>query len=144
MARYAYGYIGYASWPASMVSGRRHTLRLILLPTAAVHDFAMAETTSQRPFKVIIAGGSVAGLTLANALEKADIEWVLLEKRDVVPSVGQTIFVMPCTTLVFEQLGIHKLLEEIGIPMKTREHFDKNMKLFCSSDELWQLSKKKV
>lgn len=102
----------------------------------------MSETRPDRPFKVIIAGGSVAGLTLANMLEKANIDYVLLEKRDVVPNVGQTILVMPCTTLIFEQLGVHKLLEEIGIPIKTREHFDTNMKLFCNSDELWRLYKK--
>lgn len=102
----------------------------------------MGETTPQKPFRVIIAGGSVAGLTLANVLEKAGIDWVLLEKRDVVPNVGQTILVMPCTTLIFEQLGVHELLEKVGIPIKTREHFDTNLKLFCTSDELWQLYKK--
>lgn len=102
----------------------------------------MAETTPQKPFKVVIAGGSVAGLTLANALERAGIEWVLLEKRDVVPNVGQTILVMPCTTLIFEQLGVHKLLEDVAFPLKMREHFDTKMKLFCSSDELWRLYKK--
>lgn len=113
-----------------------------ILSTKNELDITMGETTTQTPFRVIIAGGSVAGLTLANVLDKAGIDWVLLEKRDVVPNVGQTILVMPCTTLIFEQLGIHKLLEEVGIPIKTREHFDTNLELFCSSDELWQLYKK--
>lgn len=103
----------------------------------------MPETTSppQRPFKVIIAGGSVAGLALANVLERAGVEYVLLEKRDVVPDVGQTILVMPCTALVLEQLGCHALVEAVGFPIKTREHFDTDMKLFSSSDEMWRLYK---
>ncbi|ROV98638.1 hypothetical protein VSDG_04341 [Cytospora chrysosperma] len=107
----------------------------------------MADKTSKGPFKVIIVGGSIAGLTLANALEKAGIDYVLLEKRDVAPNVGQTIFVLPCTSLVLEQLGISKTLESIAIPLKTREHWagsGKNgeAKLFCSSDELWRLYEK--
>lgn len=102
----------------------------------------MGETRLQRPFKVIIAGGSVTGLTLARMLEKASIEWVLLEKRDVVPNVGQTIAAMPCTTLIFEQLGCHQLLEEVGFPLKNRVHYDTNMQLFCSSNEFRRLHKK--
>lgn len=105
------------------------------------------KSPQQNPFKVIIIGGSVAGLTLANALEKANIDYVLLEKRDVCPNVGQTIFVLPCTSLVLEQLGISSKLEEIAIPLRTREHWagngkDGGAKLFCSSDELWRLYQK--
>ncbi|KAF4334071.1 FAD NAD(P)-binding domain protein [Fusarium beomiforme] len=43
-------------------------------------------------FRVIIAGGGVAGLTLANALEQANIDYVLLERRDTIaPQVGASI-----------------------------------------------------
>ncbi|KAK7739199.1 hypothetical protein SLS53_005836 [Cytospora paraplurivora] len=102
----------------------------------------MADETSRKPFKVIIAGGSIAGLTLANALERANIDYVLLEKRDVAPNIGQSLLVLPCTSLVLEQLGIADLLKQIAIPIHTREHYDGDGKLFCSSDELWQLYKK--
>lgn len=102
----------------------------------------MADETSRRPFKVIIAGGSIAGLTLANALERAGIDYLLLEKRDVAPNVGQSLLVLPCTSLVLEQLGIAKTLQEIAIPIKLREHWDSKMNLFCSSDELWLLYQK--
>lgn len=95
--------------------------------------------SSQTHFKVIIAGGSVAGLTLANALERAGVDFVLLEKRDIAPNVGQTIFVLPCSSLVMEQLDIAQTLEQNAIPIKTREHWDANMNLFCTSDELWLL-----
>lgn len=94
---------------------------------------------SQHDFKVIIAGGSVAGLTLANMLERAGIDFELLEKRDVAPQLGQTILVLPCTNLIHEQLGIEKPIREAGIPIGIREHWDDQGNLFCSSDELIQL-----
>lgn len=102
----------------------------------------MEAAASQKPFKVIIVGGSVTGLTLANALERAGVDYVLLEKRDVAPNRGQSIFVLPCTALIFEQLGINKTLEEVCIPLKMREHWDARMKMFCASDELWLLYQK--
>ncbi|KAF4416113.1 FAD/NAD(P)-binding domain-containing protein [Fusarium austroafricanum] len=47
-------------------------------------------------FRVIIAGGGVAGLTLANALEHAGINYVLLERRDTIaPQVGASIGIGP-------------------------------------------------
>lgn len=97
---------------------------------------------SQKPFKVIIAGGSVAGLALANALERAGIDYLLLEKRDVAPNVGQSILVLPCTALVFEQLGLHKTLDKVCVPLRIREHWDAEMNMFCASDELWLLYQK--
>jgi 2-polyprenyl-6-methoxyphenol hydroxylase-like FAD-dependent oxidoreductase len=43
-------------------------------------------------FRVIIAGGGIAGLTLANALERAGIDFVLLEGRsEIAPQVGASI-----------------------------------------------------
>lgn len=99
----------------------------------------MADHLSPKPFKVIIAGGSVSGLVLANALERAGIDYVLLEKREVAPNVGQSIFVLPCTALVLEQLDINSTLDQVCVPMKMREHWDAKMQMFCASDELWLL-----
>jgi 2-polyprenyl-6-methoxyphenol hydroxylase-like FAD-dependent oxidoreductase len=43
-------------------------------------------------FRVIIAGGGIAGLTLANALERAGIDFILLEGRnEIAPQVGASI-----------------------------------------------------
>ncbi|KAM3083626.1 hypothetical protein ACMFMG_004270 [Clarireedia jacksonii] len=97
----------------------------------------MAE--EQHPFKVLIVGGSVAGLTLANALERAGIDFELFEKREVAPQLGQSILLLPCTILVHEQLGIDKPTHEVGIPIGDREHWDHKGHLFCSSDELIRL-----
>lgn len=97
----------------------------------------MAE--AQPAFKVLIVGGSVAGLSLANALERAGIDFELFEKREVAPQLGQSILLLPCTILVHEQLGIAKPTHDIGIPIGHREHWDHKGNLFCSSDELIRL-----
>lgn len=103
---------------------------------------SMTDSSSSRTFRVIIAGGSVTGLTLANALERAGIDYLLLEKRVVAPNIGQSILVLPCSALIFEQLGISKTLEDVCVPLKTREYWDANMNLFCSTDEPRLLHKK--
>ncbi|KAI5240624.1 FAD/NAD(P)-binding domain-containing protein [Aureobasidium subglaciale] len=47
------------------------------------------------PMKIIIAGGGIAGLTLANALEQANIDYILLERRrELAPQVGASIGIM--------------------------------------------------
>ncbi|KAI0140827.1 hypothetical protein BJ166DRAFT_542416 [Pestalotiopsis sp. NC0098] len=99
------------------------------------------ELQQQQPFKVIIAGGSVAGLTLANMLERAGIDFEVLEKREVAPQLGQSILVLPCTNLIHRQLGLQSPTEQGAIPIGVREHWDDKGKLFCSSDELIQLAR---
>jgi 2-polyprenyl-6-methoxyphenol hydroxylase-like FAD-dependent oxidoreductase len=65
----------------------------------------MAETSS---FKVIIAGGGIAGLTLANCLQHADIDYVILEARDVVaPNVGASIGMFSNGGRILDQLGVY-------------------------------------
>ncbi|OCT53944.1 FAD binding monooxygenase [Cladophialophora carrionii] len=57
-------------------------------------------------FKVIIVGGGVAGLTLANALELAKVEYVLLEsKGQFAPAVGASIAIGANGNRVLDQLG---------------------------------------
>lgn len=102
----------------------------------------MESNSPAKPFRVIIVGGSVSGLALANALERAGIDYLLLEKRDVAPNRGQSILVLPCTALVFEQLGLNETLDEVCVPLRMREHWDSKMKMFCASDELWLLYQK--
>ncbi|RSL94782.1 hypothetical protein CEP52_012471 [Fusarium oligoseptatum] len=47
---------------------------------------------SAKEFKVIIAGGGIAGLTLANTLEKFDLDYVVLEcHSEISPAVGASI-----------------------------------------------------
>lgn len=72
---------------------------------------------SQKPSKVIIAGGSVAGLTLANALEKAGVDYLVLEKGDIAPQLGASISIFCHISKVFDQLGIRERISRTTTPM---------------------------
>ncbi|KAI1463066.1 FAD/NAD(P)-binding domain-containing protein [Daldinia caldariorum] len=84
-------------------------------------------------FKVIIAGGGVAGLTLANALEKAGVDFLLLEKREIAPQTGASIILQCHTARIFEQLGIWKQIRAATFSLTGRFHFDERGKLFDDS-----------
>jgi 2-polyprenyl-6-methoxyphenol hydroxylase-like FAD-dependent oxidoreductase len=56
--------------------------------------------------RVIIVGGGLAGLTLASALEKATIDFVLLEARGRFdPQVGASIGLNAAAMRILDQLG---------------------------------------
>jgi 2-polyprenyl-6-methoxyphenol hydroxylase-like FAD-dependent oxidoreductase len=70
------------------------------------------------PFKVIIAGGGIAGLTLANSLSQAHIDYILLEARDeIAPQVGASIGILAQGGRILDQMGMYdeilKLIEPI-------------------------------
>ncbi|OBT70177.1 hypothetical protein VE03_00332 [Pseudogymnoascus sp. 23342-1-I1] len=57
--------------------------------------------------RVIIAGGSISGLTLAHSLYCSDIDYVVLESREeIAPQVGASIVVLPNGARILDQLGI--------------------------------------
>lgn len=71
-------------------------------------------------FKVIIAGGSIGGMTLAHALAQAGIDHVVLEGRnDIAPQVGASIVLLPNGLRVMDQLGMYEDLEEAMEPLQT-------------------------
>ncbi|KAI1652958.1 FAD/NAD(P)-binding domain-containing protein [Daldinia decipiens] len=84
-------------------------------------------------FKVIIAGGGIAGLTLANALEKAGVDFLLLEKREIAPQTGASIIIQCHTARVLEQLGIWNEIWAATFSLTGRLHFDERGILFDSS-----------
>ncbi|KAL3434407.1 hypothetical protein BDV09DRAFT_185922 [Aspergillus tetrazonus] len=69
-------------------------------------------------FRVIILGGSVAGLTLAHCLAKADIDHIVLEKRaEISPQEGGFIGIWRNGGRIFDQLGLYDELESATAPM---------------------------
>ncbi|WZH45342.1 FAD_binding_3 domain-containing protein [Fusarium acuminatum] len=68
---------------------------------------------------VIIAGGSVAGLSLANMLEKAGIRYVLLEAHDdMTPQVGASIGLQAGGLRILDQIGCaEELMSLVDIPL---------------------------
>lgn len=61
-------------------------------------------------FKVVIVGGGISGLTLANALEQAphEIDWILLEAgSEIAPQVGAGFALLPNGCRILDQLGVY-------------------------------------
>lgn len=92
-------------------------------------------------FKVIIAGGSLVGLTTALVLEKAGIDYVLLEKREIAPNLGASISIHPHSQRVMEQLGVWPEIEASVIPLVDRRHYDEFGTMFEESNILREISR---
>ncbi|PYI11327.1 flavo protein monooxygenase [Aspergillus sclerotiicarbonarius CBS 121057] len=74
--------------------------------------------SQQPPFRILIVGGSVAGLTLAHCLERANIEYLVLEKgNDIAPQLGASIGIMPNGGRILEQLGLFEEIEHVIEPL---------------------------
>ncbi|KAI1072894.1 hypothetical protein LB507_008933 [Fusarium sp. FIESC RH6] len=66
-------------------------------------------------FKVIIVGGSVSGLSVANMLERFDIDYVLLEAYPTIaPQVGASIGILPNGFRILDQLGCYEPILDIA------------------------------
>ncbi|RHZ50362.1 hypothetical protein CDV55_100612 [Aspergillus turcosus] len=73
---------------------------------------------------VIIIGGSVAGLTLANILERYGIEYILLEKYNAIaPQLGASIGILPYGSQVLDQLGVEERVSSICERVETMQIF---------------------
>jgi 2-polyprenyl-6-methoxyphenol hydroxylase-like FAD-dependent oxidoreductase len=69
-------------------------------------------------FKVIIVGGSIAGLTLAHCLQRGGIDFVVLEAHDeIAPQVGASIGILPNRARVLDQLGLWNDVEDLIEPI---------------------------
>lgn len=69
-------------------------------------------------FKVIIVGGSIAGLTLAHCLLRAGIDHIILEKRsEIAPEEGAFIGLWPNGAQVLQQLGVYESIEKFTVPV---------------------------
>jgi 2-polyprenyl-6-methoxyphenol hydroxylase-like FAD-dependent oxidoreductase len=62
---------------------------------------------AEQNFKVIVIGAGIVGLTMANALERAGIDYVLFEKYpDILsPQHGAGVAMLPFNVRVLDQLG---------------------------------------
>lgn len=68
-----------------------------------------------KDFKVIIVGGSIAGLSLALMLEKNGIDFLVLEAYpDIAPQVGASIGVLPNGLRILDQLGCYETILEMA------------------------------
>jgi FAD dependent monooxygenase len=89
---------------------------------------------SKPPFRVLIIGGSVSGLTLANALDKAKIDFLVLEKRpEIVFGAGAALGLLPNGLRILDQLNVYSELLIAGTPIHTTINRWKNGQAFSKS-----------
>lgn len=70
------------------------------------------------PFKVLIIGGGIAGLSLALILEAYGFQYELLEKHaDVAPRLGAGVGLNPNGARILDQLGVWDEACESGSPV---------------------------
>ncbi|KAL2132247.1 hypothetical protein VTI74DRAFT_4042 [Chaetomium olivicolor] len=86
-------------------------------------------------FRVVIAGAGLAGLTLANALEQAGVDYVVLERRnEVAPQVGASIGIFPSAARILDQLGVWKGVNEGAETLRLFYTRDTKGNLICPPD----------
>lgn len=71
-------------------------------------------TMAKKPFTVLIAGGGIAGLTLANMLERIGVDYLILEAyREMAPQVGASIGILPNGCRVLDQIGLYDEIRKL-------------------------------
>lgn len=86
-------------------------------------------------FRVIIVGGGLGGLTLANCLQHARIDYLLLEGREKLGlHVGAAVGIEPHGGRILDQLGVLASLDEIIEPYTSFVFRDVHGKFRRSAD----------
>ncbi|CAI6339934.1 unnamed protein product [Periconia digitata] len=76
---------------------------------------------SHEPFRVLIAGGGIAGLTLAIMLERFDIDYLLFEAYgDIAPAAGASIGLFPNGLRILDQIDCYEPLKKLIEPLDDR------------------------
>jgi 2-polyprenyl-6-methoxyphenol hydroxylase-like FAD-dependent oxidoreductase len=78
----------------------------------------MPTETAIQDFRAIIVGGGPVGVMMANFLQRAGIDFVLIEKRSTIREhTGAGLIMWPHTMRLFHQLGALKEIEKVGGPL---------------------------
>lgn len=78
-------------------------------------------------FRAVIIGGGPVGLTIANGLDRAGLDFVVVERHpSIISESGAGIMLWPHSVRVFDQLGLLESCEGRYIPLHTRatQHLD--------------------
>lgn len=91
--------------------------------------------TKMSQFTVLIIGGSIAGLTLANILDRYGIEYLVLEKHSqIAPQLGASVGLLPHGTQILDQLGLYERIRELSEPVKRMKAFGPDGALLSDRD----------
>lgn len=100
---------------------------------------------SSKPFRVIIAGGGIAGLSLAVMLEKVGIDYVLLEAyNNMVPPPGASIGILPWGSRILDQVGLYEpVVNSRKIPIHYAKVFAPEAELVNENEGLNEQNKRR-
>jgi 2-polyprenyl-6-methoxyphenol hydroxylase-like FAD-dependent oxidoreductase len=91
-------------------------------------------------FRVVIVGGSIAGLTLANILERYKIDYIVLEKHaTIAPQLGASIATLPHGARILDQLGIFSQVAEISMSVHEAENIGPDGRILGSPEPIGDL-----
>lgn len=72
---------------------------------------------TQKPLRIIVVGGGVGGLTAAHALQKANIDHIVLEKGEIAPPKGASIGIYPHGSRILKQIDCLEAVEAECYPL---------------------------
>lgn len=79
------------------------------------------------PLKIIIVGASLSGLSLANMLEKSDIDYLVLESHTTIaPQLGASLGLLPSGLRILDQLGCYEAIQQTA----GDTYYETRMRLF--------------
>ncbi|KAB8237686.1 FAD/NAD(P)-binding domain-containing protein [Aspergillus alliaceus] len=94
-------------------------------------------------YEVAIAGGGIAGVTLALMLEKLNISYILFEGRDTLESDrGAGIGLQPNGLRILDQLGLVEDIEQATIPLRKWFSYDSEGNMMSDSSAMGQYREK--
>lgn len=93
-----------------------YTMNQKVAPTKS-HKTRPRDESPPAAFKVIIVGGGVGGLTLAHCLDRAGIDYLLLDKHPIAPAWGASITIHPSSARILDQLDLLDDLDCLCTPM---------------------------
>lgn len=94
-------------------------------------------TVTQHHYEVAIAGGGIAGVTLALIFEKLNISYILLEARNTLESDrGAGIGLQPNGLRILDQLGLIEEIEKATIPLRKWYSYDAEGNLMSDSSAM--------
>jgi hypothetical protein len=101
---------------------------------ASIHTFGPREKS---PCKVLIVGAGVGGLVLALCLERAGIDYIVLERTQQLPVPKSTIQLGPNTLRAIEQLGLLDEVMQVAKPVSMLTLMKHNMTVTGRIDALF-------
>ncbi|RDW72366.1 FAD-dependent oxidoreductase [Aspergillus mulundensis] len=86
-------------------------------------------------FRVVIVGGSIAGLSLAHCLLRQQVDFVVLEShQDIAPQVGASIGILPNGARILDQLGCFDDILAATEPLQEASFWNADGKLIAQSN----------